>query len=130
MVAKGRSKELEKLGVQEAEIEEWTTPADGEKEVFFRNLLSAFSEPRNGILGEVLRFVHIVIIYQGLDASMVVVDMGSESGKGWRGMVENMIWWVVRGVAVLIGAVFGLKPVSEAYTPGGLMSKREVNKLE
>ena len=39
MLAKGRSKELEKLA---AEIEEWTTPADGEKEVFFRNLLSAF----------------------------------------------------------------------------------------
>ena len=128
MVAEGRSKELEKLGVQEAEIEEWTTPADREKEVFFRNLLSAVSEPRNGVLGEILRFFHVVIIYQGLDSSMVVLDMGSEGGKGWRGMVEEMVWWVVLGLAVLIGTVFGLKPVSEAYTPGDLMSKVDENK--
>ena len=54
--------------------------------------------------------------------------MGSESGKGWMGMVEKMIWWAVLGVAVLIFAVFGLKPVSEAYIPGGLMSKRDEKK--
>lgn len=127
MLAKGQSKELEKLGAQEVEVHEWTTPADGEKEVFFRNLVSTFSEPRSGVMGEILRFVHVVIIYKGLDTSMVVLDMGSESGQGWRGMVERMIWWVVVGVAVLIGGIFGLDPVSEAYTPGDLITKREQN---
>ncbi|KAL9133403.1 MAG: hypothetical protein Q9175_005416 [Cornicularia normoerica] len=116
MSAKGQSQELEKLRAQETEAEEWTTPADGEKEVFFRNLLSAASEPRNGILGEIFRFIHILIIHQGLDTRMVFLDMGPESGNGWRGMVEEMIWWVVIGITGLIGGIMGLRPVSEAYT--------------
>lgn len=127
MVAKGQSKELEKLGVQEVEVREWTTPVDGEKEVFFRNFLSAVSEPRTGVFGQILKFVHVVIIFQGLDTSMVLLDMGSDSGQGWRGMVEKMIWWIFVGVAVMIGGIFGLNPVSEAYTPGDLMSNREQN---
>lgn len=125
MLAKGQSKELEKLRAQQVEAEEWTTPTDGEKEVFFRNLLSVISEPRKGILGEMLRFIHIVIIYQDLDTRMVILDMGSEDGNGWRGMVEEMMWWVVLGVAGLIGGVLGLKPVSEAYTPDRLISQWE-----
>ena len=128
MLAKGQSKELEKLGAQCVEAEETTTPADGEKEIFFRNLLSAVSEPRNGTLGEVLRFIHILRIYLGLDAKMVILDMGPEDGNGWRAMVEEMIWWLLVGMASLVGAVFGLKPVSEAYTPGPLVSRREEQK--
>ena len=125
MLAKGQAKSLEELRTQEVKAEESTTPADGEKEVMFRNLLSAVSESRTGIFGKILRFVHIVIIYQSLDARMVILDMRSESGEGWRGMVEEMIWWVVGGMAVLIAGVFGLKPVSEAYTPAPLISKWE-----
>lgn len=48
--------------------------------------------------------------------------MGSESGNGWRGMVEEMIWWVVIGITGLIGGM-GLRPVSEEYTPGRLITK-------
>ena len=128
MSANGQSKELEKLTAQEVEAEEWTAPADGEKEVFFRNLFSAASEPRSGPLGRILIFVHIVIIYQALDAKMVILDMGAEGGNGWRGMVEEILWWIVMVMAGLIGSVLGLKPVNEAYTPGGLISKGEEKK--
>ncbi len=128
MSDKGQSKELERLGAQEVKAEESTTPADGEKEIFFRNLLSTVSEPRTGIWGEVLRFLHIVLIYEGLDAKMVIIDMQPESGDGWRAMVEVMIWWVLVSVARLVGAVFGLKPVSEAYTPSPLISLWEERK--
>ena len=122
-LAKGQSKEIEQLGAQETQAEEWTTPADDEKEVFFRNLLSAALEPRNGILGEVLRLIHILVIYQGLDTRMVFFDMGSESGDGWRGMTEEIIWWFVLGIAGLVGNFMGLMPVSKAYTPSDLGSK-------
>lgn len=128
MLAKGQSRELEKLGAQEVEAEESTTPADGEKEIFFRNLLSAVSEPRSGALGGLLRFIHILKIYQGLDAKMVIVDMGPEDGNGWRAMVEEMIWALLVGMASVVCAVFGLKPVSEAYTPGPLVSRWEERK--
>lgn len=124
MLAKGQLKELEKFQAQEVESEEWTTPADGEKEVFFRNMLSAVSEPRTGLFGQILRFVHIVIIYHGLDTRMVILDMGAD-GHGWRAMIEEMIWGLVLGMAGLIGGALGLQPVSEAYTPGPLIAKRE-----
>lgn len=58
-----------------------------------------------------------MIIYQGLDTKMVILDMGIENGNGWRGVLEEMTWWIVLGMASLIGGVFGLKPVREAYTP-------------
>lgn len=34
-----------------------------------------------------------MIVYQGLDNSMVVMDMGYESGEGWRGMVHSSGWF-------------------------------------
>lgn len=122
MLAKGQSKELEKLRAPEDEAEEWRTPADGEKEVFFRNMLSAVSEPRTGIVGEILRPIHMLIIYQGLDTRMVILDMGLRvvmGGEGW--LRNNMVGSF--GIAGLIGGAFGLKPVSEAYTPGRLISE-------
>lgn len=124
-LAKGQLKEFEKLRVQEVEVEEWTTPADGEKEVFFRNMLSAVSQPRTGIVAEILRFIHMLIICRGLDTRMVILDMGAEGGNGWRGLVEETTLWVVFGIAGLVGGVFCLKPVSEAYTPGRLISEWE-----
>ena len=131
MMAKGLSKELEKLGKQDLRAaqllnpEEPTKPGDGEKEVFFRNMLSTLSEPRTDILGEVLRLIQIVVIYKNLDAQMVVVDMRPESGNGWRGMVEEILWWLVASMASLVGAVFDLKPVNEAYTPDSLLARFE-----
>lgn len=130
MKAKGQSMELESLRAQAVEAEEWTTPADGEKQIFFRNVLSATSEPRNGILGNILRFIHILIIFQGLDARMVILDLGAEDGKGWRGMVEEMIWWALQEMACMIGFVLGLQPVNEAYTPGRSISQWQGKKLK
>ena len=128
MLSRGLSRELEKLGAQQVEAEESTMPADGEKEIFFRNLLSVISEPRTGRLGEVLRFFHILLIYQRLDARMVILDMGAEDDNGWRAMVEEIIWWLFAGTASLVGALFGLEPVSEAYTPAPLASRWEKEK--
>ena len=122
MIANGQSSELEKLSAQEVQALQTTSPADFEKEIFFRNILSALSEPRNGIWGEILRFMHLVVIYQGLDAKMVIIDMGSE-GPGWRAMVEEIVWWLVAGMVNLVGPLFNFESVSEAYTPSPLMSQ-------
>ena len=122
MLANGQSKELETLSTQEVLAQQSTSPSDCEKEIFFRNTLSAISEPRNGIWGEILRFIHTVVIYQGLDAKMVIVDMGSD-GTGWRAMVEEIVWWLVAGLASLVGALFNFEAVSKEYTPSPLMSQ-------
>ena len=128
MLVNGQSKELEKLGATAVKAEESTTPADGEKQIFFRNLLSAISEPRTSTLGGILKFAQILIIYHHLDARMVMVDMGAENASGWRAMIEEGIWWLYVRMASLIGAVFDLQPVSEAYTPGPLVSEWEKKK--
>ena len=128
MLSRGLSRELEKLGAQQVEAEESTMPADGEKEIFFRNLLSVISEPRTGRLREVLRFFHILLIYQRLDARMVILDMGAEDDHGWRAMIEEMVWWLFVVTASLVGALFGLEAVSEAYTPAPLASRWEKEK--
>ena len=122
MLANGQSRELERLSAQEVHAQQSNSPADCEKEIFFRNMLSAISEPRNGIWGEILRFIHTVIIYKGLDSKMVILDMSS-GGTGWRAMVEEMVWWLVAGMANLVGALFDLEAVSKAYTPSPLISQ-------
>ena len=129
MLANGKSKELEELSAQDVQAVQSTSPSDFEKEIFFRNILSAISESRNGIWGGFLTFIHTVIIYQGLDAKMLILDMGSE-GTGWRAMVEEIIWWLVTGMANLVGALFNLnlEPVSKAYTPSSLLSQWEKKK--
>ena len=59
----------------------------------------------------------MIIYHQGLNTKMVILDMGTKNSNGWRGMLEEMKWWVVLGMESLIGGVFGLKPVRGAYTP-------------
>lgn len=122
MIANGQSSELEKLSAQEVHAQQSNSPEDCEKEIFFRNVLSAISEPRKGIWGEILRFIHLVIIYEGLDSKMVILDMGS-GGTGWRAMVEETVWWLAASMANLVGALFKLDPVSKAYTPSPLISQ-------
>ena len=122
MIANGQSSELEKLSAQEVHAQQNNSPVDCEKEIFFRNILSAISEPRNGIWGEILRFIHTVIIYEGLDSHMVILDMGS-GGTGWRAMVEEIVWWLAAAMANLVGPLFKLEPVSKAYTPSSLISE-------
>ena len=128
MLMDGQSKELEKLAAMVLKAEESTTPADGEKQIFFRNLLSTISEPRTSILGRILEFAHVLIIHHGLDARIVMVDMGPESANGWRAMVEEVVWWLYVGMASLVGALFNLQPVSQAYTPDSLVSDCEKKK--
>lgn len=38
--------EIDGSGGGDLMVEEWTAPADGEKEVFFRNLFSTIQEPK------------------------------------------------------------------------------------
>ena len=122
MLANGQSRELERLSAQEVHAQQSNSPVDCEKEIFFRNILSALSEPRKGIWGEFLRFIHLVIIYKGLDTGMVILDMGSE-GTGWRAMVEEIVWWLVAGMATLVAPLFNFEAVSKAYTPSPLIAQ-------
>ena len=110
-----KTEELNRLSVEDMLLEEWTSPNDRLKEVFFRQLLSAVMEPRHEF--SALKPLHILTIMAGLDSRPVLLDLGSEGSNGWRGQVEELISWVILVTARLLGTVVGLQPVTQEYTP-------------
>ena len=57
----------------------------------------------------------MIIYHQGLNTKMVILDMGTKNSNEWRGMLEEMKWWVVLGMESLIGGVFGLNTADDGY---------------
>lgn len=76
-------------------MEEWTEPADGRKEMFFRNLFCSVLEEKPrfllgwGRVGEWIwgwwMWVRVMVVMWELDNYPVVVDCGGGRGE-WRGV--------------------------------------------
>ena len=118
---------LEMLRETDLLLEEWTDPADGQKEVFFRNLFSTLEEPqyKASWYGKILAMVQVMCIMWWLDNHVVFVDIGGGDGGGWRAMVESAISYTVLGSFAFVGRALGLKAVNEEYTPKHLAKKWE-----
>lgn len=89
--------EVERLRKKDLIVEEWTDPADGQKEVFFRNLFGTLLEPAfEGMwAGEWRRWLWIWVVQWEGDNFLVVVDFGGG--------------WVERGVILAImGVLWGM----------------------
>ena len=127
---KGEAK-LEKLQSDDLEAEEWTSPADANKEIFFRNLFSGFQEPRaqSGRFGPWITIIQVFMVMWALDNPLVLVDLGgAEYGTRWQWVaakIENLVAFVVMGGASVVGQWLELKPVNREYTPVWLMEKWE-----
>ncbi|GAM85831.1 hypothetical protein ANO11243_038390 [Dothideomycetidae sp. 11243] len=100
---------------EELVVEEWTDPADGQKELFFRNLNSVIldagaSRPWWLVWVPVGWWIEwqIMVICAGLD-NFPVVEGASASGRLATGLGEQ--------VARLFGAVVGLRAIYPEYTP-------------
>jgi len=107
-------------------VEEWISPKEGRKEIFFRNLFSTAGEPqyKSSITGSVYNMLTILRVMWGLDNYLVLVDFGGWKG-GWRVVVESAFTCAVMGTLVLLGKTLGLKAVNEEYTPQHLMKTWE-----
>ncbi len=122
--------EVGRLGEGGLVVEEWTEPADGEKEVFFRNLFSTFQEPGyKGGLGGLWKMVQVMVVMWGLDNFVVLVDCEGWKG-GWRGVVESGITYGVMGGMNFVGRAVGCRAVNEEYTPARLVGRGEGRKDE
>lgn len=98
-------------------VKEWTDPADGEKEVFFRNLSSVIVDCiKSGPPNEWWLTWQLFVVFWGLDNYPVLVSMT------WVPLVGSMLEWalthLVLLVAVFAGKLIGLKSVYDQYTPG------------
>ena len=108
---------------EEVKSEEWTSPADGQKEVFLRNLGSVVSEPQRaeGFAGKLLEITmvtaNVFIIMRELDSFPAFL------GGRWR----RVEWWLshfVLWVASFLGRALGARGEWEEYTPVELSSRR------
>ena len=117
---------VKELREKELVVEEWTDPADGEKEVFFRNLFSTFEEPayvgRWMGWGSILAWLQVMSVMWEGDNFVVVVDCGGGSG-GWRRMMEDGFAYALMGGAWTVGRMVGCKGVNREYTPEHLMER-------
>ena len=116
--------EVEKLKREELIAEEWTDPADGRKEIFFRNIFSTILEPQYDSnvpwLGELWRALQVMCVMWELDDYPVLVDFGEWRG-GWRQVFEATLTYMVMGLLMTLGRICGCKAVNEEYTPQHLI---------
>ena len=116
--------ELEILKGEELIAEGWTDPADGQKEIFFRNIFSTILEPHYDSdvswLGELWRTLQVKCVMWELDDYLVLVDFGGWKG-GWRKVVEAALTYTVMGFLMTLGRICGCKAVNEEYTPQHLI---------
>ena len=120
--------EIERLKGEDVIAEEWTDPADGQKEIFFRNIFSTLLEPQYGPnvsrLGELWRTLQIMCVMWELDNYLVLVDLGGRRG-GWRALIEAAFTFAVMGSMMILGRLCGCRAVSEEYTPRYLIKRWE-----
>ncbi|KAK0512616.1 hypothetical protein JMJ35_004633 [Cladonia borealis] len=124
---------IEKLRGMDLVAEEWTDPGDGEKEVFFRNILSTLKESqwREGWWGVVLMLLQIMLVMWELDNPVVLLDLGGPGdGDGWRGAVETAVTYAFMWSVAMMGKALGLKAVNEEYTPKYLLKAWDEGKAK
>ena len=122
---------IEKLRGMDLVAEEWTDPGDGEKEVFFRNILSTLKESqwREGWWGGSLMLLQIMLVMWEMDNPVVLLDLGGAGdGGGWRGAVETAVTYAFMWLVAMMGKALGLKAVNEEYTPDHLLRAWEKGK--
>ena len=120
--------DIEKLKGEDLIAEEWTDPADGQKEIFFRNLFSTALEPQYqskvSWLGGFWKMLQIMCVMWEMDNYLVLVDFEGWRG-GWRELVEAAFTYAIMGCMVALGVLCGCRAVSEEYTPKHLIERWE-----
>jgi quercetin dioxygenase-like cupin family protein len=112
---------------QELVVKEWTDPADGQKEVFFRNLSSVILDcTKAGPPNEWWLTLQLFVVFWGLDNYPVFVALS------WLPFIGPMLEWALTHfllfVAMLAGKLVGLKSAYGEYTPGKLLASSMVEK--
>ncbi|PMD39633.1 hypothetical protein L207DRAFT_512632 [Hyaloscypha variabilis F] len=97
-------------------VKEWTDPADGQKEVFFRNLSSVILDcTKDGPPKEWWLTWQLFVVFWGLDNYPVFLKMA------WIPLIGTLLEWVLTHVVLLVavfaGKMIGLSSVYAEYTP-------------
>ena len=102
-------------------VREWTDPADGDKEIFFRNVISTILDNRSGagLRRNVWVLLNVFTIMASHDNYPLLwagpAWFGENARMATRRAVTNTTLWVVSAV----GRTLGCKGEYEEYTPLG-----------
>ncbi|KEY64906.1 hypothetical protein S7711_03898 [Stachybotrys chartarum IBT 7711] len=98
-------------------VREWTDPADGQKEIFFRNLLGILLDKQDGLWGTVKLLLGVFTIMGAYDTYPVFVRGPAFLGQAVQSAVRRWTTYAVAGGVGLLGRMCGLKSMYEEYTP-------------
>ncbi len=112
------------LGVAREELErdlvimESTEPADRDKEVFFRQILSLLEEMRgNGVREIAWMLWSSFVVFYGHDNYPVVVKVTRRFGERLGKTLEWVITHSILTIAAILGRFVGLRSTYDEYTP-------------
>jgi hypothetical protein len=107
----------------ELRIREWTSPPDGRKEAFFRNMLGVLEDRRGGVAGVARLVLGLAAVMWEHDNYPVLVRgpafMGSEAQLAIRRAVTHAVLGGVHFVARLCG----IRGTYEEYTPKDILEE-------
>ncbi|CAM1505130.1 Fc.00g107670.m01.CDS01 [Cosmosporella sp. VM-42] len=98
-------------------VREWTEPADGDKEVFFRNVLSLLMDRRNTVIGNVSMLFSIMVVAWAHDNYPVFWRGPRFIGKVLQGAIMRTVTYSLMGPLSLIGRLVGFKRDYPEYNP-------------
>jgi mannose-6-phosphate isomerase-like protein (cupin superfamily) len=98
-------------------VREWTEPGDGDKEVFFRNMISLIMDKKDTSLGTVDMLLSVMVVCWYHDDYPVFWKGPELLGTGVQERVRRVVTYSLMGCLVLIGRIIGCKPQYPEYTP-------------
>ncbi|KAI0549145.1 hypothetical protein F4679DRAFT_547695 [Xylaria curta] len=99
----------------ELRIKEWTDPPDGEKEVFFRNILGVINSREPGVVGTMKLLLSIVAVFREHDNYPVII-------KG-PAVVRRWTTYLVIGFISVVSRLFGFRGTDAKYTPPDILQE-------
>ncbi|KAM0189657.1 hypothetical protein ACHAPA_006356 [Fusarium lateritium] len=98
-------------------VREWTEPGDGDKEIFFRNMISLVMDKKSTTLGTVDMLLSVMVVFWYHDNYPVFWKGPELFGTGVQERARRVVTYSVMGCLVLIGRIIGCKPQYPEYTP-------------
>lgn len=106
-------------------VEEWTDPADGEKEQFFRNISSVvLDNTKTGPPSEPWLGLQLFVIFAGLD-NYPVFYSGPACLSVFSSSIEWAVTHLVLRLSAIIGSLMGLRAIYPEYTPLQVLRTKE-----
>jgi mannose-6-phosphate isomerase-like protein (cupin superfamily) len=98
-------------------VREWTEPADGDKEVFFRNMMSLLMDKKDTAAGGISLLLSIMVVAWAHDNYPVFWQGPSFLGEAFQSKVRMGTTYCLMGALNLVGRLLGYKRDYPEYTP-------------